>query len=97
MLIGYITPKQLMDKVGPDICRVYLLNEIQRVYKSQGVRINDIHVETIIAQLQRKIKIVNSGTTRFLDGDEVSKFEFEIETILTISPSISTLCFSIPD
>ena len=52
------------------------MNEIQEVYRLQGVKINDKHIEVIVRQMMRKVSIVDPGDTRFLEDDSVDKFEF---------------------
>jgi DNA-directed RNA polymerase subunit beta' len=56
-----------------------MLNEIQEVYRLQGVSINDKHIEVMIRQMLRKVKILDAGDTRFLPGEQVEKAEFEQE------------------
>ena len=55
----------------------YLLNEVQEVYRLQGVRINDKHIEIIIAQMLKKVRIDDSGDTEFLVGDQVDRMTFK--------------------
>jgi DNA-directed RNA polymerase subunit beta' len=55
------------------------VNEIQEVYRLQGVKINDKHIEVIVRQMMKKVEIVDAGDTRFLEGDTVDKFEFNEE------------------
>jgi DNA-directed RNA polymerase subunit beta' len=57
----------------------YLVNEIQEVYRIQGVKINDKHIETIVRQMMQKLRIIDSGDTKFLEGDYVDKLVFEQE------------------
>ncbi|MDD5089771.1 MAG: hypothetical protein PHQ23_02545 [Candidatus Wallbacteria bacterium] len=71
---GSIFPKRLMEIAGFEATVWYLLDEIQRVYKSQGVRINDKHVEIILRQMFRKIRITESGESDFLQ-DELSTLD----------------------
>ena len=67
----------------------YVVREIQRVYKAQGVDINDKHVEIIVRQMLKKRKIKNQGDTKFLPGQVVDKFEFEDENtrVRSLEPS----------
>lgn len=76
---GAITPKDILDIKGPFAVQNYLVNEIQEVYRLQGVKINDKHIETIVRQMMGKVTIVDPGDTRFLEGDEVDKIEFNKE------------------
>ena len=55
------------------------MNEIQEVYRIQGVKINDKHIEIIVRQMMQKLRIVESGDTKFLEGDYVDKLVFEEE------------------
>jgi DNA-directed RNA polymerase subunit beta' len=57
----------------------YLVNEIQEVYRIQGVKINDKHIEIIVRQMMQKVRVVDSGDTKFLEGDYVDKLKFEEE------------------
>jgi DNA-directed RNA polymerase subunit beta' len=57
----------------------YLVNEIQEVYRIQGVKINDKHIEIIVRQMMQKVRVVDSGDTKFLEGDYVDKLRFEEE------------------
>jgi DNA-directed RNA polymerase subunit beta' len=57
----------------------YLVNEVQEVYRLQGVEINDKHIEIIVRQMLRKVRIVEPGDTHFLWGDQVDKIKFEEE------------------
>jgi DNA-directed RNA polymerase subunit beta' len=59
--------------------KVTLVNEIQEVYRLQGVKINDKHVEVIVRQMMRKVTIADAGDTKFLEGDIVDKLEFQEE------------------
>ena len=73
---GSITPKDILAIEGPTALQAYLVNEIQDVYRNQGVRINDKHIEVIIRQMMKKVKIVSSGNTFFLPNQLVDKLEF---------------------
>lgn len=74
---GPIDPDNLLRIRGPRVVQQYLLQEVQSVYRSQGVEINDKHIEIVIRQMMRKVKIRRSGDTEFLPGSLVDKFEFE--------------------
>jgi DNA-directed RNA polymerase subunit beta' len=76
---GPLNPSDVLRFKGPKECQQYLLQEVQKVYKSQGVDINDKHVELIIRQLLRKIRIEDPGDTRFLPGDQLDHVELEEE------------------
>ncbi len=70
---GSIDPHDILRIMGENAVQRYLLDEIQAVYRLQGVTINDKHVEVIVAQMLRKVRIQRSGDTAFLEGDEVDK------------------------
>jgi DNA-directed RNA polymerase subunit beta' len=81
---GAITPSDILSIKGPTAVQEYLVNEIQEVYRLQGVKINDKHIEAIVSQMMQKVEIIDSGDTSFLVGEYVDKFEFreENDTIL---------------
>jgi DNA-directed RNA polymerase subunit beta' len=76
---GATTPSDILAIKGPFAVQEYLVNEIQEVYRLQGVKINDKHVEVIVRQMMRKVNIVEPGDTKFLEDDVVDKLEFQIE------------------
>ena len=76
---GSITPSDILNIKGPFAVQGYLVNEIQEVYRLQGVKINDKHVEVIVRQMMRKVTIADAGDTKFLEGDIVDKLEFQEE------------------
>jgi DNA-directed RNA polymerase subunit beta' len=73
---GQIAPLDILAIRGPFAVQEYVVNEIQEVYRLQGVRINDKHIEVIVRQMMRKVSIVDPGDTRFLEDDMVDKFDF---------------------
>jgi DNA-directed RNA polymerase subunit beta' len=73
---GQIAPQDILSIQGPFAVQQYVVNEIQEVYRLQGVRINDKHIEVIVRQMMRKVSIVDPGDTKFLEEDLVDKFEF---------------------
>ncbi len=73
---GATTPSDILLIKGPFAVQEYLVNEIQEVYRLQGVKINDKHIEVIVRQMMRKVNIVDPGDTKFLEEDTVDKFEF---------------------
>jgi DNA-directed RNA polymerase subunit beta' len=73
---GQIAPADILSIKGPFAVQEYVVNEIQEVYRLQGVKINDKHIEVIVRQMMRKLTIVDPGDTRFLEEDTVDKFEF---------------------
>ena len=76
---GAINPHDVLRIKGVGAVQEYLVNEIQEVYRIQGVKINDKHIEIIVRQMMQKVKIVDSGDTRFLEGDFVDKLRLEEE------------------
>ncbi|MFQ6133372.1 MAG: hypothetical protein ACE5R4_15125 [Armatimonadota bacterium] len=76
---GPLDPQKVLAMKGVEGVQEYLLREIQRVYKSQGVEINDKHIEVIVRQMLKKRKIRDHGDTDFLAGQIVDRFEFEAE------------------
>ena len=73
---GQVSPQDILSIQGPFAVQQYVVNEIQEVYRLQGVRINDKHIEVIVRQMMRKVSIVDPGDTKFLEEDLVDKFEF---------------------
>lgn len=76
---GAITPNDILAIQGPTAVQEYLLNEIQEVYRLQGIKINDKHIEIIVRQMMQKVQIVDSGDTSFLASQVVDKFTFREE------------------
>ncbi len=76
---GAIDPHDVLRIKGVGAVQEYLVNEIQEVYRIQGVKINDKHIEIIVRQMMQKLRIVDSGDTKFLEGDYVDKLKFEEE------------------
>jgi DNA-directed RNA polymerase subunit beta' len=76
---GAITPADILAIKGPTAVQEYLVNEIQEVYRLQGVKINDKHIETIVRQMMQKVEIIEPGDTSFLPGQIVDKFMFREE------------------
>jgi len=74
---GAVTPHEILEILGPHALMEHLVSEVQEVYRLQGVEINDKHIEIIIRQMLRKVKITDPGDTEFLWGDQVEKVEFE--------------------
>jgi DNA-directed RNA polymerase subunit beta' len=73
---GSVTPHDILAILGANRVQEYLVNEIQEVYRLQGVRINDKHIEVIVRQMLRKVKVEDSGDTEFLENDEVDRLSF---------------------
>jgi DNA-directed RNA polymerase subunit beta' len=76
---GAITPIDILRIKGPTQVQEYLVNEIQEVYRMQGVPINDKHFEVIVRQMMRKVEIVDPGDTRFLEKEIANKLDFNKE------------------
>ncbi|MDE6716350.1 MAG: DNA-directed RNA polymerase subunit beta', partial [Muribaculaceae bacterium] len=73
---GAITPTDILNIKGPTAVQDYIVNEVQDVYRLQGVKINDKHFEVIVRQMMRKVTILDPGDTRFLEQQVVDKREF---------------------
>jgi DNA-directed RNA polymerase subunit beta' len=76
---GAITPTDILNILGPTAVQEFLVNEIQEVYRLQGVKINDKHFEVVVRQMMRKVSIVDSGDTLFLENDLVHKNDFIVD------------------
>ena len=76
---GPIDPHEILDICGPQELQEHLVNEVQEVYRLQGVTINDKHIEIIVRQMLRKVRITEPGDTTFLWGEQVDKLDFEDE------------------
>ncbi|HEY64593.1 MAG TPA: DNA-directed RNA polymerase subunit beta' [Caldilineae bacterium] len=74
---GAKNPREVLRIQGRDACQMYLLEEVQKVYRSQGVDIHDKYIEIIIRQMLRKIRVRSPGDTEFLPGELVDRFTFE--------------------
>ena len=72
---GATTPSDILAIMGPTAVQEYIVNEIQDVYRLQGVKINDKHFEVIVRQMMRKVEIIDPGDTRFLEQQVVDKLE----------------------
>jgi len=72
---GAITPSDILAIMGPTAVQEYIVNEVQDVYRLQGVKINDKHFEVIVRQMMRKVEVVDPGDTRFLEQQLVDKHE----------------------
>ena len=73
---GAITPGDILNIKGPTAVQEYIVDEVQDVYRMQGVKINDKHFEVIVRQMMRKVEIVDPGDTRFLEKQMVDKLDF---------------------
>ena len=73
---GAITPADILNIMGPTAVQEYIVNEVQDVYRMQGVKINDKHFEVIVRQMMRKVRIVDAGDTNFLEEQIVDRRDF---------------------
>ena len=76
---GPIDPHEILDVCGPQELQEHLVSEVQEVYRLQGVTINDKHIEIIVRQMLRKVRITDPGDTQFLWGEQIDKLDFEEE------------------
>jgi DNA-directed RNA polymerase subunit beta' len=76
---GAVNPHDILDVLGERALQEYLVNEIQEVYRLQGVNINDKHIEVIVRQMMRWVKVEDVGETEFLVGEQVDRFRFHSE------------------
>jgi DNA-directed RNA polymerase subunit beta' len=74
---GSLNPQDVLRIIGPEAVQSYLVEEVQKVYRSQGVNINDKHIEVIIRQMLRKVRVDTPGDTGFLPGELVDRFRYE--------------------
>ena len=82
---GSKNPREILRIQGREACQLYLLEQVQQVYRSQGVAIHDKHIEVILRQLLRRVMIRATGDTEFLPGELVDRFLFEDENNQTIA------------
>ncbi len=76
---GLVIPHEILDICGVRELQKYLVNQVQEVYRLQGVDINDKHIEIIVRQMLKKVRVIDPGDTSLLYGEEIDKKEFEIE------------------
>ncbi len=79
LMDGSINPHDILEILGPNELQRYLVDEVQKVYRLQGVAINDKHIEVVARQMMKKLKIEDAGDTEFLVGEQVDKLNFEKE------------------
>src|SRR5690606_1868277 len=82
---GNPAPHDILRIIGVEALADYLIDEVQDVYRLQGVKINDKHIEVIVRQMLQKIEIVDSGDTTLLKGEHVERDEFEAENAKTVA------------
>jgi DNA-directed RNA polymerase subunit beta' len=73
---GATAPRDILNIKGPHAVQQYIVNGIQEVYRSQGIGINDKHIEVIVRQMMRRVQIEDAGDTTFLEGEAVEKYDF---------------------
>ncbi|MBX6342608.1 MAG: DNA-directed RNA polymerase subunit beta', partial [Thermomicrobiaceae bacterium] len=73
---GSLDPQEVLETLGPDAVARYIIDEVQKVYKSQGVVTNDKHIEVIVRQMLRRVMVEHPGDTDLLVGESVDRFEF---------------------
>jgi DNA-directed RNA polymerase subunit beta' len=78
---GVVIPHEILEICGVRELQKYLVNQVQEVYRLQGVDINDKHIEIIVRQMLKKVRVVDPGDTNLLYGEEVDKKEFEAENL----------------
>jgi len=79
LMDGSINPHNILEILGPNELQRYLVDEVQKVYRLQGVAINDKHIEVVVRQMMKKVRIEESGDTYFLTGEQIDKSIFEEE------------------
>jgi DNA-directed RNA polymerase subunit beta' len=84
LMDGNPVPHDILKVMGVEALANYLINEIQEVYRLQGVKINDKHIEVIVRQMLQKVEITDPGDTTFLVGEQIDRHDFEIENNKTI-------------
>ncbi|HEY7770776.1 DNA-directed RNA polymerase subunit beta', partial [Longimicrobium sp.] len=92
---GPVNPHDILRIKGPQAVQEYLLNEVQEVYRLQGVKINDKHIGVIVRQMLQKVRILEPGTTEFLEGETVDRTEF-VDTNTKVMTSGGTPATSEP-
>ncbi len=76
---GPLNPQDILRIQGPEAVQIYLVEEVQKVYRSQGVSINDKHIEVIVRQMLRRVRVDSPGDSNMLPGELVDRFKFESE------------------
>ena len=87
---GPMNPHDILKIKGTNAVQEYLVNEIQEVYRLQGVKINDKHIEVIVRQMLQKVRVVASGDSKFLEEDIVDKIDFTLENQRILSSVVVT-------
>jgi hypothetical protein len=79
MTDGTISSHDILAALGEKALYEYIVEEVQKVYRRQGVNISDKHIEIVVSQMMRQVKVVDGGDSKFIDGDLVSKKKFDLE------------------
>jgi len=90
---GPIDPHDILRIKGSEAVQEYLLNEIQEVYRIQGVKINDKHIEIIVRQMLQKVRVEEVGGTNFLEGEQVDRYRFKEENERAIAEGLEPATF----
>jgi DNA-directed RNA polymerase subunit beta' len=77
LIAGSANPQDIMNIKGEVALAKYLVDEVQEVYRLQGVRINDKHIEVVIRQMMRRVKVVSTGDTNFIPDEQIDRVQFE--------------------
>src|SRR5690625_5205328 len=85
LVAGAVDPKKVLRILGPRAVQKHLVDQVQEVYRSQGVDIHDKHVEVIVRQMLRRVTVLDSGESRLLPGELVERARFEDENRRTVS------------
>ncbi len=85
LMDGNPVPHDILRVMGVEALANYMVNEVQQVYRLQGVGINDKHIEVIVRQMLQKVEILNPGETTFLSGEQVDRDEYELVNAKTIA------------
>ncbi len=88
LIDGNPVPHDILRVLGIEKLAEYLVNEIQEVYRLQGVKINDKHIETIARQMLQKVEVTDAGDSTFLIGEQVDKQEYELENVKLLSEKL---------
>jgi len=81
LMDGAVNPHSILDILGPKELQRYLVDEVQKVYRLQGVSINDKHIEVIVRQMMKKVRVEEPGDTEFLIGEQVDRVLFQEENV----------------
>ena len=91
---GNPVPHDILRVLGIEELANYLVNEIQDVYRLQGVKINDKHIEVIVRQMLQKIEITDHGGTTFLNGEHVNRLEFKLANEKALKEGYNFISYS---